>query len=33
MPRNARIDIAGEIYHVLNRANGRLQIFTEPKDY
>jgi putative transposase len=33
MPRNARIDVAGEIYHVINRANARLQIFNTDKDY
>ena len=33
MPRNARVDVGGEIYHVINRANGRLQIFNNNKDY
>ncbi|MDP3956343.1 MAG: transposase [bacterium] len=33
MPRNARIDIANEYYHVINRANGRLEIFKTPADY
>ncbi|MBI5420776.1 MAG: transposase [Parcubacteria group bacterium] len=33
MPRTARIDVGGEIYHVINRANGRLGIFDEPEDY
>ena len=33
MPRNARVDVGGEIYHVINRANGRLQIFDTPEDY
>ena len=33
MPRLARVDIGGEIYHVINRANGRLQIFNEDNDY
>ncbi len=33
MPRNARVDIGGEIYHVINRANGRLQIFNKDEDY
>jgi len=33
MPRLARIDIGGEIYHVINRANGRMQIFNNNKDY
>lgn len=27
------IDIGGEIYHVINRANARLQIFDTEKDY
>ena len=33
MPRNARVDVADEFYHVINRANGRLQIFQTPEDY
>jgi len=33
MPRNARVDVGGEIYHVINRANGRFQIFNEDEDY
>ena len=33
MPRNARIDVGDEIYHVINRANGRMQIFNNNKDY
>lgn len=33
MPRQARIDIAGEVYHVINRANARLRIFVTHKDY
>jgi len=33
MPRNARVDIGNEIYHVINRAVGRTQIFNKPKDY
>ena len=33
MPRIARIDIGDEIYHVINRANGRAQIFNTPNDY
>ncbi len=33
MPRNARIDVGGEVYHVINRANGRMEIFSEPEDY
>ncbi|MCK9351718.1 MAG: transposase [Candidatus Paceibacterota bacterium] len=33
MPRNARTDVGGEIYHVINRANGRMVIFNTPEDY
>ena len=33
MPRAARVDVGGEIYHVINRANGRLQIFNTDEDY
>lgn len=33
MPRNARVDVGGEIYHVINRANGRMQIFSNDSDY
>ena len=33
MPRINRVDIGGEIYHVINRANARVQIFDNPKDY
>lgn len=33
MPRIARVDVGGEIYHVINRANGRLQIFNKDEDY
>lgn len=33
MPRLARIDIGDEIYHIINRANGRLGIFETPEDY
>ncbi len=33
MPRNARVDVGGEIYHVINRANGRLKIFNNDEDY
>lgn len=33
MPRLARVDIGNEIYHVINRANGRMQIFDSPSDY
>jgi len=33
MPRIARIDVGGYVYHVLNRANARVQIFDTDKDY
>jgi len=33
MPRLARIDVADNIYHVINRAAGRLQIFNKSSDY
>ena len=33
MSRSARVDVGGEYYHVINRANGRLQIFNTPEDY
>jgi len=33
MGRVPRIDIGDEIYHVINRANARLQIFFKEKDY
>lgn len=33
MPRVSRVNVAGEIYHVINRANARLQIFDNEKDY
>ena len=33
MPRINRIDVGGEMYHVLNRANARVQIFDNDKDY
>jgi putative transposase len=33
MPRQSRIDLADHIYHVLNRANGRMLIFNEEADY
>ncbi len=33
MPRNIRVDIAGEIYHIINRANARMKIFDNDKDY
>jgi putative transposase len=33
MARNARVDIGGEVYHVLNRAVGRSKIFETNNDY
>jgi len=33
MPRQPRIDIAGEVYHVINRANARTWIFETDGDY
>ena len=33
MPRAPRTSLGGEVYHVLNRANGRLQIFDSDQDY
>ncbi|HEY2419206.1 MAG TPA: hypothetical protein VGH84_14875, partial [Steroidobacteraceae bacterium] len=33
MPRTARAVIAGGLYHVLNRGNGRQDIFHKPEDY
>lgn len=33
MPRLARVDVADHAYHVINRANGRTQIFDTPEDF
>ncbi len=33
MPRINRVDVGDQIYHVLNRANARVQIFDNDKDY
>ena len=33
MPRTARAVEAGTIYHVLNRGNGRMQLFHKPQDF
>ncbi len=33
MARAARVDVGGQIYHVINRAVGRLQIFNRDEDY
>lgn len=33
MPRTQRVDIGNEVYHVINRSNGRSTIFETKKDY
>src|SRR3989338_1437240 len=33
MPRILRVDVGNLVYHVINRANGRIQIFHKDKDY
>ena len=33
MPRVSRTDISQEVYHILNRANARVQIFDDDNDY
>ncbi len=33
MVRVARIDVGDHVYHVINRAVGRLRIFDTPDDY
>jgi putative transposase len=33
MPRSKRIAKGNIVYHVLNRANGRLRIFKTPQDF
>ena len=33
MPRIARTDVGGEIYHILNRANALVQIFDNDNDF
>jgi len=33
MPRINRVDVGGEVYHILNRANARVQIFDNKDDY
>jgi putative transposase len=33
MPRVGKVDVGGYIYHVINRANARVQIFDNDKDY
>ncbi len=33
MPRLPRVDVGGEIYHIINRANARLPIFFKEEDF
>ena len=33
MPRPPRADVSGEIYHALNRGNGRMTVFRKDADY
>ena len=33
MARQPRIDLGGYVYHVINRASGRVPIFNTEKDY
>lgn len=33
MPRLPRVDVGGELYHVINRANARLPIFFQEEDF
>lgn len=33
MPRNSRVDVGDNVYHVINRANGRSKIFNAKTDY
>ena len=33
MPRTARAAVGGVVYHLLNRGNGRMEIFREPEDH
>ena len=33
MPRRARVAPGGVVFHVLNRANGRLRLFKKDADY
>ena len=33
MPRGNRIDVSDIVYHVINRANARMQIFNKEEDY
>ena len=33
MPRAERTDVGEYVYHIINRANARVQIFDSDKDY
>ena len=33
MPRVARVAVGGMVYHVINRSNGKVPIFTSPADF
>ena len=33
MPRAARVLADNEVYHVLNRGNGRAEVFHKPEDF
>ena len=33
MPRTARLSVGNTVYHVINRANGRVQIFNSDPEY
>jgi putative transposase len=33
MPRTARASVGGICYHVINRGNGRAEVFHDPADY
>jgi len=33
MPRVARVAVRGEVYHCINRSNGRVTMFTTDEDY
>ena len=33
MPRTARASVGGICYHVINRGNGRAEVFLTPTDY
>ena len=33
MPRTERVAVGGDIYHIINRANARVQIFDTEDDY